>query len=116
MKSKLWQIWEDKVNAALGLRRTIASGSKFYDISDGQTRLDHPIPFMVDAKSTEQKSYAINAKFMDEWVQKAKEQGKSFGLPLRFEDNSLRNQEYMVISFEDFEMFWELSKKYLEES
>lgn len=114
-KRKLWQKWEDKVNEALGLRGTISSGSKFYDISDGTTKLDHPIPFMVDAKSTEQKSYRLDAKFLDEWVQNAKEKGKSFGLPIRFEDDSLQTQEYMVISFEDFEMFWWLSKQYLED-
>ena len=110
---KLWELWEEKVQKALGLRGTISSGSKFYDLGDGVTPIDHPIPFIIDAKSTEKNSYSVNATLMQEWENKAAEQGQMFGLPIRFEKT---DQEYMVVSFEDFQTLWWRSKKYLEDN
>jgi hypothetical protein len=109
-----WKKWEKCVQEALGLRSTIASGNQFYDISDGVTPRNHVMPFMVDAKSTEKKSYSINAAFMEEWVQKAAEQGFGFLLPVRFE-NASKTKEYMVMTFEDFQTLWQLAQKYLEQ-
>ncbi len=113
VKKRLWELWEEAVQKALGLRGTIASGSKFYDLGDGVTPIDHPIPAIIDAKSTEKKSYSINAEFMAEWEQKAAEQGQMFLLPIRFETT---DQEYIALSFEDFQTLWWLSKKYLEDN
>lgn len=109
-KLKLWEQWEADVQERLGLRSTIGSGSKFYDISDGVTPEGHPIPLMVDAKSTEQKSYSLRHDFLDDWVQRAAEQGKMFGLPVRFE-NAAKTTDYMLVSFEDFETLWWLAQK-----
>ena len=114
-KLKLWEKFERDIQTELGLRKTIASGNKWHDPGDGVSPNAHPIPVIVDCKDTEQKSYSLRHDFLDEWLQIAAEQGQTFLLPIRFE-NAEHNKDYIVLSLEDFLMFWESSRKYLLEN
>lgn len=109
----LWQIWEDEFNEDLGLKATIASGSKFYDLGDGTNSEQHPIPVVTDCKSTEQKSYSVKYEFLEDWLQKARMMGRMFLLPIRFE-NAKKDKDYVLLEKEDFLTLWLLSIKGLE--
>ena len=114
-KKPAWAVWEETVNSALGLRGTISSGSKWYDPADGVTPEGHPIPMMLDAKSTERKSFSLRHDMLNEWESRAAEQGKLFGLPIRFE-NAAGNRDFMVLSFTDFESLWSIAQAYIKEN
>lgn len=110
---KAWEIWEDDFNEALGLRKTIASGSKFYDLGDGVSFEGHPIPVIHDCKSTEQKSYSVKYEFLEEWLQKARELGRMFLLPIRFE-NAKKDKDYVLMEKEDFLTLFLLAERGIE--
>lgn len=103
MPLKPWEKWESDVQDALGLRGTVSSGSKFYDISDGVgTDYDSDFRLMADAKCTEKGSYSIKWDFMSQWIEKAAQHGTRFILPIRFNNGKGLNTDYVALSFDDF--------------
>lgn len=104
-----WEIWEIEVQDRLGLRSTIASGNKFYDPSDGVDKRDHTESdylLMVDAKCTEGISYRFTKRMMSQGVEKARQMGYRFALPVRLEnggeEGSVETTDYVVTTFDDF--------------
>lgn len=110
-----WEPWERAVNKALGLKATIASGSKAYDPGDGVDRRHHnetDYAIQVDAKYTEKASFPVNSKLMRQWTQRASEAGKRFVLAVRLVDGGgLEVHDYVVVPFQDY---LELLERYRE--
>jgi len=110
-----WEAWEAHVNKALGLDRTIASGSKEYDVGDGvdrRHRSETDYALMVDCKYTEQKSFSMSAKLLGQYVRRAAEAGKSFALPVRLVDKGgMEVQDFVVVPFEDYRMLLETYRR-----
>ena len=106
-----WEAWERYVNKALCLDSTIASGSKAYDVGDGvdrRHRRETDYALMVDCKYTEQKSFSLNGKLMDQYVHRAAEAGKSFILPVRLVvKGGMDVKDFVVVPFEDYRMLLE---------
>ena len=101
-----WEAWENYVNRALGLARTIASGSQAHDPGDGVDRRHHSetgYALMVDAKYTEKKSFPLVAKTMDFYVRRAAEAGKRFALAVRLVDGGgTVVHDYVVVPLQDY--------------
>lgn len=107
--TKPWERWEVECQDRLGLRSTVSSGSQFYDPSDGVDPRDHTdsdFLLMVDAKCTEAQSYRVQQRFMTQWVEKARQAGYRFALPVRMNngESSVNNDvtDFVVVTFEDF--------------
>lgn len=103
-----WEAWEHYINRLFKLDRTIASGSKDYDVGDGVDRRHHSetdYALMVDCKYTEQKSFSVGAKLMGQYVRRAAEAGKAFVLPVRLVDKGTREvHDYVVVPLQDYVM------------
>lgn len=101
-----WEAWENYANRALGLTRTIASGSQAHDPGDGVDRRHHSetgYALMVDAKYTEKKSFPLVAKTMDFYVRRAAEAGKRFILAVRLIDGGGSVvHDYVVVPLQDY--------------
>lgn len=101
-----WEAWEHYVNSALGLERTIASGSQAHDPGDGVDRRHHSetgYAIMADAKYTERKSFSVSAKLMGQYVRRAAEMGKRFVLPVRLVDSGTKEvHDYIVVPLQDY--------------
>lgn len=110
-----WEAFEHYVNKALGLQATIASGSKAYDPGDGVDRRHHTetdYAVQVDAKYSEKASYAVSAKLMRQWCQRAAEAGKRFILAVRLVDGGGREvHDYVVVPLQDYVMLLESYRK-----
>ncbi len=103
-----WEAWEVEVNQELELSSTIASGAKAYDPGDGVDRRHHTetsYALQVDAKHTTKGSYSVNRKFMRESLERSREAGQCFALPIRFAPASVgmgETEDWVVIPFDDF--------------
>jgi len=107
MSTPAWEQWEHEVQDALDLASTPGSGNQWHAPSDGRT-VGHPTDvgrgWMVDCKTTVQKSFSLTRKMLGQWEDKAAVHGHRFLLPLRFlaTDRSGRTQDYAVLSWDDF--------------
>lgn len=103
-----WEAWEARVNEALTLDRTAASGSQAHDVGDGvdrRHRRETGYALMVDAKYTERKSFSVNARLLSQYVRRAAEAGKSFALPVRLVDTRTKTvEDFIVVPFQDYVM------------
>lgn len=97
-----WVKHEAEVNEALGLEPTISSGSKWHDIGDGVHRGEgRKFPMVVDAKSTDHESFTLKHKDLSFWWKRAKESGRVFGLPVRF-DRFDEQKDWVVLEFNEY--------------
>ena len=108
-----WARWEAYVQHLLGLDSTIASGGKWYDISDGvdRDRYGSSFQLIIDAKATEKGSYSVTRKFMAQWRLKAEMMGKRFAVPIRFVSPHGMNDDYVVLGLDDFAELLEMARK-----
>lgn len=101
-----WHAHEEFTADLLGADQTVTSGNKFYDIADVVTRghiLDDNIQFMADSKSTLRNSYRIEKAFLRDFRERAILRGKTFLLPVRFEDKYTGDvEDWVVIHANDF--------------
>lgn len=111
-----WERWESRVNERLGLDATAASGATWKDKGDGSTRnnYDEVWPLMVDAKTTKAASFSLKAKFLDDMLRVARQDGKTFALPLRFIQEPAVT-DWVVVPFEDYAYLVEEHRKGLGE-
>jgi hypothetical protein len=80
-----WQAHEQEVAKILGLEKTLASGSQFFDPGDATTRnCNARFPIWADAKYTEAASFPLKLRELTTLSQTAAEVGKRFVLPVRF--------------------------------
>lgn len=107
-----WERWESRVNERLGLDATAASGATWKDKGDGSTRNNYEEvwPLMVDAKTTKAASYSIKAKFVEDMHRVAKQDGKTFALPVKFLEGG-HDSEWVVVPFEDYAYLVEEHRK-----
>lgn len=108
-----WQKHESDIQENFGLSATSGSGNKWHDVSDGVTRGHYStvvFPVMVDCKATEKKSYAINKDFFKKWQKTAGLEGKTFFMPIRFE-NELGKVELDLVAI-DLDTFTEMYNAY----
>lgn len=107
-----WERWEARVNERLGLDATTASGATWKDKGDGATRdtYNEVWPLMVDAKTTKAASFSLKAKFLDDMMKVARQDGKSFALPLRFVHEPAVT-DWVVVPFEDYAYLVEEHRK-----
>jgi len=107
-KHQKWFHFEESVQAALDLEAMPGSGNQWHSPSDGATSghwTETRWPLMVDCKHTVQKSYSLGRKLLDQWTRTARENGKHFALPIRFEtvdDTPMSRSDYVVVPFEDY--------------
>ena len=90
-------------------RRSPSSGAKFYDEIDITT--EH---FVIEAESTEKKSYSLKFSFWEEIKSKA-HHGKIplIGIRFRNEDNPKKSEDFILINVRDFAS---LMEEYYEEA
>ena len=103
-----WRRAEKELNEQLGVEATVSSGNQWYEKGDGETK-GHPTDtdafrFQVDEKSTVHRKYSIDAYQMNEWCDRATQDGKVFLLPIRFEIGRDREAvfDYVVLRLSDF--------------
>lgn len=103
MPKKNWEVWESRVNERLGLNGTTASGATWKDKGDGSTRdnYNEVWPLMVDAKTTERGSFSVKAQFVEDMHKVAKQDGKTFAMPIKFLQEE-HQPEWVVVPFEDY--------------
>lgn len=103
MAKEPWERWENHVNERLGLDGTVASGATWKDKGDGATRDNYSEvwPLMVDAKTTERGSYSLKSKFLEDMYRVAKQEGKTFALPIQFTQEE-RQPQWVAVPFEDY--------------
>ena len=103
-----WAAWEAYTNKVLGLTPTIASGSQAHDPGDGVDRRHHSetdYALMADAKYSEQKTFSISARLLDQYVRRAAEAGKAFVLPVRLVDKATNGvHDFVVVPLQDYVM------------
>lgn len=97
-----WEQFERHVQRLLGLRETIASGTKWYDPGDGTTIEESEFTFLTDAKCTEAKSWSVSLQFLNQWVEKSATFGRRFLMPLRFITDQKEYKDYVVLPLDDF--------------
>lgn len=107
-----WRKFELEMQEKLGLHDTVASGSQWNDPGDGKTGhySTAPIGIIMDAKTTDNKSFSLVSDFLDDWKQRADELGKTFLLPVRFNGRGT----WIVLEEEDFMALLVLAKKGLQ--
>lgn len=112
MPKPAWEVWEEKVNDRLSLRGTAASGATWKDKGDGSStnNYEEVWPLMVDAKTTKAASYSIKAKFVEDMHRVAKQDGKTFALPVKFLEGE-HDSEWVVVPFEDYAYLVEEHRK-----
>lgn len=112
MAKEPWERWEHHVNERLGLDGTVASGATWKDKGDGATRDNYSEawPLMVDAKTTERGSYSLKAKFLEDMYRVAKQEGKTFALPIKFTQEE-RQPQWVAVPFEDYAYLVEEHRK-----
>ena len=100
---KDWERWESQVNERLGLDATIASGATWKDKGDGSTRDNYSEawPLLADAKTTERGSFSVKAQFVEDMHRVAKQEGKTFAMPVKFTQEE-HSPEWVVVPFEDY--------------
>lgn len=103
-----WRRAERELNEQLGVEATVSSGNQWYEKGDGETK-GHPLDtdafrFQVDEKSTCKTKYPIDVRSMNQWCDRATQDGKVFLLPIRFEVGRDRDEQYdyVVLSMKDF--------------
>jgi hypothetical protein len=109
-----WKKHEADIQEELGLSSTSGSGNKWHDVSDGVTRGHYStvvFPLMVDCKDTEKKSYSINRDFFLQWQRTAGLEGKTFCMPIRFEDEDTGKVKLDIVAI-DLDTFTEMYKAY----
>ncbi len=101
-----WREWELYLQEQLGLDDCIASGAKWYDLGDGVTRAHYResiFPIVIDAKYTENRSFSVTEKLMNQWFVRACDMGKRFLLPIRiFPREAKRPTDLVVMGLDDF--------------
>lgn len=101
-----WQSHELEVSELLGIDQTVSSGNKFYDISDAVTRehvLDDSVQFMADMKATIRKTFRVDRDFVHEYRERAILRGKTFLMPIRFENLETKYREdWVLLHVNDF--------------
>lgn len=110
-----WPKHEADVRSWLGLSSTVGSGNKWHDVSDG-THKGHPLelvfPLMVDAKATRDKSYSFKRDFWKKWVTEAAKLGKTFMMPVRFEEDGQKDVDVMVVDMDTFRDMYRVYRDY----
>lgn len=110
-----WRVFEDHVNALLGLDGTVASGSQFHDKGDGVDRRHYSLTGMalqVDAKCSTGVSFRVSGKLMRQYCLRAAESGKRFVMAIRLIDQKTRGAEdYAVLRLDDLAELLECYRK-----
>lgn len=103
MIDKAWERWERIVNERLALEGTAASGATWKDKGDGATRDNYsePWPLIADAKTTQKGSFSVKAKFVEDMYRTAKQNGKTFVMPVKFLQEE-KQPAWAVVPFEDY--------------
>ena len=110
-----WEKFETHVQRLLGLRETIASGTKWYDPGDGTTDKESQFTFLTDAKCTESKSWSVTLQFLTQWVEKSALFGHRFLMPLRFITDQREYEDFVVLPLDDFAEILEQAEEEIKE-
>lgn len=111
-----WEKFELHAQSLLGLRGTIASGTKWYDPGDGTSEREGILfPFMTDAKCTRSKSWSVSLQFLEQWTRKSSEFGKRFLMPLRFITDQMEYRDYVILTLDDFAEIVEAAEEEVKE-
>jgi len=106
-KDSNWNQWEEEVAHDFG-KQVPGSGRTDFDKLDVDS-----LDFRFDCKTTESKSYSVSIKDWTKYSQQANDEGKDFGLPIRFIDPVKKipvGLDLIVINYETFKALVENQK------